>query len=65
MPSDQPLQFPTREETLAATSESLARFQLASRQMREATRHSFSVISESKELLARVDKINRRSAWRA
>ena len=65
MPSDQPLQFPTREETLAAISESVARFHLASCQMREATRHTFSAISESRELLARADKIIRRSVWRA
>ena len=65
MPSDQPLQFPTREETLAAISESVARFHLASCQMREAARHSFSAISESRELLARADKIIRRSVWRA
>jgi hypothetical protein len=56
---DQPLQFPIREESLAAISESLARFDLASCQMREATRHSFSAISESRELLARADKILR------
>jgi hypothetical protein len=56
MPSDQPLQFPTREETLAAISESLARFHLASCQMREATWRSFSVISESRELLARASE---------
>ena len=60
MRSDQPLQFPIREETLAAISENLARFHLASCQMREATRHSFSVISESRELLARANNIIRR-----
>jgi hypothetical protein len=58
VPSDQLLQFPTREETLAAICESFARFHLASCQMRQATWHSFSMISESRELLTRADKIN-------
>ena len=59
MPS-QPPQLPTHEETLAAISESLTRFHLASCQMREATKVSYDAISESKELLAQTDKILRR-----
>jgi predicted metal-binding protein len=47
---DQPAQLPTREETLAA-------IHLASCQMREATRGSYRVISESNELLAQTDKV--------
>jgi len=57
MPSDQPLQFPIPEETLCHIRESLARFHLASCQMRETIRHSFSAVSESRELLARADKL--------
>ena len=54
---DQPAQFPTREETLAAIAKSLAFYHLVSRQMREATRASHHTILESKELLVLTDRI--------
>ncbi|MGC2076167.1 MAG: hypothetical protein WA728_09080 [Xanthobacteraceae bacterium] len=54
---DRPAQLPTHEEILPAISKSFSRFHLASSQMRKATTASYGAILESKELLARTDKV--------